>query len=263
MWNPGQPNPPPPPLSPSLRNATGNSHAHMNPHPADEAPEGFLRSLRKTFFTGLVLCLPLALTAYIVKFLIDLLGAPARDLVVQPVIKAFLSKEAAAKILENDGLHVVITLVSALFAVIVILAVGMITRHFLGRVVFDAFEGVLERVPMVNKVYNAVKQMVDTFGSKADTFKEVVIVEYPRAGCRSVGFVANRAPMSHWCANGGEEKLVHVFVPTAPNPTAGFILLLPESEVIVTDMTVAEGMKFIVSCGAYLPATGEPPACEK
>ena len=231
----------------------------MNIVPSEESPPGFLRNLRKTFFTGLVLCLPLALTVYIVKFLVDMLAAPARDILVLPVIRIFMTKENVARILDNDGLHLVITLVSALLAVVVILAVGMVTRHFLGRVVFDAFEGLLERVPMVNKVYNAVKQMVDTFGSKADTFKEVVIVEYPRAGCRSVGFVANRSRVRQWCPDCEDVKLVHVFVPTAPNPTAGFILLLPESEVTLTDMSVAEGMKFIVSCGAYLPGSGDAP----
>jgi len=228
-------------------------------HAMDDDPPGFLRNLRKTFFTGLVLCLPLALTGYIVKFLVDLLGTPARDLLIQPVLRTVLSKEDATRILGNEGIHIAITLVSALLAVVVILAVGMVTRHFLGRVVFDAFEGVLERVPMVNKVYNAVKQMVDTFGSKADTFKEVVIVEYPRQGCRSVGFVANRSNIRQWCGTCDDENLVHVFVPTAPNPTAGFILLLPESEVTVTGMSVAEGMKFIVSCGAYLPEGGNAP----
>lgn len=225
----------------------------------NEAPPGFLRNLRKTFFTGLVLCLPLALTAYVVKFLLDLLASPAKDFLVLPVLKAFLKGDRATEVLESTPVHFAITLSSALLVVLVILSFGFISRHLLGRVVFDAFEGTLERVPMVNKVYNAAKQMVDTFGSKADTFKEVVIVEYPRAGCRSVGFVANRTPASRWGCEENAGKLVHVFVPTAPNPTAGFILLLPENEITPAGMTVAEGMKFIVSCGAYMPGD-EPPA---
>jgi uncharacterized membrane protein len=230
----------------------------------NEAPPGFLRNLRKTFFTGLVLCLPLALTAYVVKFLLDLLASPAKDFLVLPVLKTFLKGERATEILDTVPVHIAITLVSALLVVLVILSFGFVTRHLLGRVVFDAFEGMLERVPMVNKVYNAAKQMVDTFGSKADTFKEVVIVEYPRAGCRSVGFVANRTPASRWGHAEDGEKLVHVFVPTAPNPTAGFILLLPESEVTPAGMTVAEGMKFIVSCGAFMPGdTVAAPAAAK
>ena len=222
----------------------------------NDASPGFLRNLRKTFFTGLVLCLPLALTVYIVKFLLDLLASPARDFLILPVLNTL------GKDVDSTAAHIAINLVSALLAILVILSVGLLTRYFLGRVVFDAFDGVLERVPMVNKVYNAVKQMVDTFGSRADTFKEVVIVEYPRAGCRSVGFVANRTPASRWGKSANDEKLVHVFVPTAPNPTAGFILLLPESEVTPSGMSVAEGMKFIVSCGAYLPeaTNGEPAA---
>lgn len=219
----------------------------------NEPPPGFLRNLRKTFFTGLVLCLPLALTAYVVKFLLDLLASPAKDFLVVPVLKAFLKGERASELLDTVPVHISVTLVSALLAVCVILSFGFISRHFLGRVVLEAFEGMLERVPGVNKVYNATKQMVDTFGSKTDTFKEVVIVEYPRAGCRSVGFVANRTPAARWGCGASSAKLVHVFVPTAPNPTAGFILLLPESEITPAGMTVAEGMRFIVSCGAVMP----------
>lgn len=213
-------------------------------------PDGLFRRLRKTFFTGLVLCLPLALTVYIVQFLLDLLAAPAKSLLVQPVVEAFSKNN---DYLDGTPGKIAITLVSAFLVTAVILLVGVISRHFLGRVMFDAFEGVMERVPMVNRVYNAAKQMVDTFGSKADTFKEVVIVEYPRAGCRSVGFVANRTDAARWGVDAPECRLVHVFVPTAPNPTAGFILLLPESEVTPAGMSVAEGMKFVVSCGAFMP----------
>lgn len=224
----------------------------MNPE-SDASSPGFLRNLRKTFFTGLVLCLPLALTAFIVNFLLDLLAAPARNLLIGPILKVVARNGTAQDLIESPAGHFAITLVSALLAVGVILVVGLVSRYLLGRVVFDAFEGLLERVPMVNKVYNAAKQMVDTFGSRADTFKEVVIVEYPRAGCRSVGFVANRTTGDRWGASPNGEKLVHVFVPTAPNPTAGFVLLLPEHEVTPAGMSVAEGMKFIVSCGAYMP----------
>ncbi len=223
-----------------------------------------LRTLRKTFFTGLVLCLPLALTAYVVKVLLGILATPAKDFLIRPILDAFLKDEKVKTLLDSVAGDIAINLVSALLAVGVILAVGFVSRHLLGRVMFDAFEGMMERVPMVNTVYNAAKQMVDTFGSKADTFKEVVIVEYPRAGCRSVGFVANRTDAARWgSAGAGETKLVHVFVPTAPNPTAGFILLLPESQVTPAGMSVAEGMKFVVSCGAFMPETHKVPRAPK
>src|SRR6478609_5186662 len=107
----------------------------------NEAPPGFLRNLRKTFFTGLVLCLPLALTAYVVKFLLDLLASPARDFLILPVLKAFLKGERATEILDTVPAHFAITLVSALLAVCVILSFGFISRHLLGRVVMEAFEG--------------------------------------------------------------------------------------------------------------------------
>lgn len=229
-----------------------------------DAPPGVLRNLRKTFFTGLVLCLPLALTAYVMKVLLGILATPAKDFLLRPTLDAFLKDGRAKGLMDSAAGEIAITLVSALLAVGVILAVGFISRHLLGRVMLDAFEGMMERVPMVNKVYNAAKQMVDTFGSKADTFKEVVIVEYPRSGCRTVGFVANRSDAARWGAEaaGENSRFVHVFVPTAPNPTAGFILLLPESEITPAGMSVAEGMKFVVSCGAFLPGEGTEPKGE-
>ncbi len=219
-----------------------------------DTPAGHLRSLRKTFLAGLVLCLPVALTVYAVKFLLDLLAAPARDLLIYPALRTFLAKDSAIDLLDSPGAHIAITLVSAMLAVLVILAVGAVSRHLFGRVLLDAMEDAVERVPMINKVYHATKQMVDTFGTKnGESFKEVVIVEYPRAGCLCVGFVTNRTPAARWCAGGAAERLAHVFVPTAPSPTNGFVLLLPESELKPAGMTVSEGMKFVVSCGAMMP----------
>ena len=219
-----------------------------------DASHGLLRSLRKTFLTGLVLCLPLALTAYAVKFLLDLLAAPARDFLILPVLRAFLQREQAAEMLDSPGAHIAITLVSAALAVAVILAVGVVSRHLFGRVLLDAMEDAVERVPMINKVYDAAKQMVDTFGAKSgDTFKEVVIVEYPRPGCRTVGFVANRSPAARWGGSPDAPRMAHVFVPTAPSPTNGFVLILPETELRPAGMTVAEGRKCVVSCGAMMP----------
>lgn len=228
------------------------------PEPTD-APAGLLHSLRKTFLTGLVLCLPVALTVYVVNFLLDLLASPARDFLILPVLRAFLQRDRATELLDTPGAHIAITLVSALLVVGVILAIGVVSRHIFGRVLLDAMEDAVNRVPMINKVYDAAKQMVDTFGAKnRDTFKEVVIVEYPRAGCMSVGFVSNRTPASRWGGPDDGTKWAHVFVPTAPNPTAGFVLLLPEHELKPAGMTVSEGMRFVVSCGASIPVT--PPA---
>lgn len=225
-----------------------------------DAPTGHLRSLRKTFLTGLVLCLPMALTAYAVKFLLDLLATPARDILIYPALRLALEKERAIDLMETPGAQVAITLVSAMLAIAVILMVGVVSRHLFGRVLLDAMEDAVERVPMVNKLYNAAKQMVETFGTKnGDSFKEVVIVEYPRAGCRSIGFVTNRSPAGRWDDEATGGRIAHVFVPTAPSPTNGFVLLLPESELKPAGMTVAEGMKFIVSCGAMMPESEKKP----
>jgi len=117
---------------------------------------------------------------------------------------------------------------------------------------FNFFEGILVKVPLINLVYNTVKQIVDTFSQQNNAiFQEVVLIEYPRKGVYAVGFLTNQAKGEIQEKTG--ENLVNVFVPTTPNPTSGFLLMLPNDAVIPMEMTIAEGMKLIISGGAVAP----------
>jgi uncharacterized membrane protein len=143
---------------------------------------------------------------------------------------------------------------AALFLVtFLVIVIGRFARFYLGKKLIQLVDAIFKHVPLVNKLYGALKQINDAFTSnKTSSFKQVVLVEFPRPRLYSVGFLTGAA--------GGEmqdktkEHVVGVFVPTTPNPTTGFIVLVPEEDVIKLEMSVADGIKFIMSLGSVSPA---------
>ena len=130
--------------------------------------------------------------------------------------------------------------------------VGLLARNYFGKRIIEWVDSGILRIPLVNKVYGTMKQVNDAFstGSRS-SFRTVVLVEYPRAGVYSVGFIT--AEQHGELQNRLPEKVVAVFVPTTPNPTGGFLLLLPEDQVIKLEMSVADGIKYVISLGAIVP----------
>jgi uncharacterized membrane protein len=134
---------------------------------------------------------------------------------------------------------------------------GVIARIYVGKKLIQLADIVLLRVPLLNKIYGTIKQVNEAFGSGSkSSFKQVVLVEFPRPGQHSVGFVTGD---SHPNFKPGE-NLVSVFIPTTPNPTSGFLVLVPEASLTKLDMSVAEGLKFIVSLGAIAPDKAATPS---
>ncbi len=212
-----------------------------------------MRALRKAFFTGLALCLPLAITVYVVQLLLELVAKPAKGIVLA-VCASFFEQEA--ELTGDYWVEKAVLLVSALIVVLGVTLVGWFSRYLIGRLIIDSFEQVIERVPMVKSVYTGIKQLVATFSAKNKAnFKEVVLVQFPHQGAWTVAFVTNRDPSELSETLG--YPLVHVFVPTTPNPTGGYFLLLPESAVKPLAMSVADGMKLIVSGGSVLPESSK------
>ena len=135
---------------------------------------------------------------------------------------------------------------------LIITALGYFSRIFIGQLFLRFFERILTRLPLISQVYNTVKQLVDTFSQqKKAVFQEVVMIEYPRKGIYAIGFLTNQAKGEVQSLTG--ENLVNVFIPTTPNPTSGFLLMLPHEDVIPMEMSVADGMKTIISGGAVTP----------
>jgi uncharacterized membrane protein len=125
--------------------------------------------------------------------------------------------------------------------------VGRYGRYYVGRKAIELTDHALMRIPLLNKIYGTVKQVNESFSNNKSSFKQVVLVSFPHAQARSIGFVTGEQ------TGLGKERLISVFVPTTPNPTSGFLLLVPESQIIKLDISVADGIKFVISLGAIAP----------
>lgn len=193
----------------------------------------FFVHLRRYFITGLLVITPVWGTYLILKTLIQSL---------EGILGGMLQRHLAFYI---PGLGI-IALVS------LILLFGLIATNFLGHKLVELWEEMLRRVPVVRTVFNLVKSIVDTISlPQSDQFNRVVLVQFPRQGYYSIAFVTGAAEeVQHATA----ERLVNVYVPTTPNPTGGYLLFVPEREVIPLSMSVEEGMKMVISCGFYSPA---------
>ena len=208
---------------------------------------GMLVAIRNAFITGLFVILPLGVTIFIINFLLGKVGSPASQLFFW-----FLDD----RLRDNAIVSVILQIVSTLVVFCMITALGFCSRFVIARFFLTRFERLLDRVPIINTVYRTVKQIVDTFSEqKKAVFQEVVLLEYPRKDSYALGFLTSRARGEIQAKTGVE--VINVFVPTTPNPTSGFLLMLPKDEITSMDMTVAEGMKLIISGGAVVPPWSE------
>ena len=202
-----------------------------------------LRSLRNAFITGIVVILPLGVTMIVIRFLLDRIGTPTSKYFFW-----FLEPEFRDMPIVQLGLE----LLSVLVVLLLITLLGYSSRIFIGRFILNSMEQLLDRVPFISTVYRSVKQIVQTFSQqKKAVFQEVVLIEYPRKRCYVLGFLTSTAKGETQDVTG--EHIVNVFIPTTPNPTSGFLLMLPEDDVTRLEMSIADGMKLIISGGAVVP----------
>ena len=204
-----------------------------------------IRSIRTAFITGLVIILPLGVTGVVMGIILDKVGNPASELFFR-----FID----SNIRDLPTVGIPLQVLSLLIVLIIITLLGYGSRIFIGQFLFNSFEKVLSKVPIINLIYNTVKQIVDTFSKQEKAvFQETVLIEYPRKGIYAVGFLTNHAKGEVQALTGAD--LVNVFVPTTPIPTSGFLLMLPKEEVIPMKMSISDGMKLIISGGAVVPPT--------
>lgn len=143
------------------------------------------------------------------------------------------------------------SLIALLLALFLISFVGLLTRYYIGKRMIEWLDSLMMQVPLLNKFYGAIKQVNEAFAGNQNSFKTVVMVEFPSAGIRSIGFITNEQKGE--VQQKTKERIVCVFIPTTPNPTSGFLILVPEEKVTKLDMTVADGIKYIVSLGSISP----------
>jgi uncharacterized membrane protein len=194
--------------------------------------------LRRYLIAGLLVWLPIIATVLVIRFILDLMD---QTLLLLP---RPLRPEAWL------GVH--IPGLGALLAVFLLFATGLLVTNIIGRSLVRAWEDLLNRIPFVRAVYGGVKSFSTTILSNSgNSFKKVLLVEYPRAGLWSIGF-QTASDVRLGIAPGAESQ-VCVFIPTTPNPTSGFIVLVPRSQAIELDMNVDAAMKMIVTLGVVAP----------
>jgi uncharacterized membrane protein len=195
-------------------------------------------SLRKYLIAGLLVWLPLAATVVVIRLLINLL-----DKTILLIPPEWRPETVLGFSIPGFGVIV---------GIFILLVTGMLAANLFGRRLVAIWESILGRIPLVRTIYTSVKQVLETlFTTNSNSFRKVVLVEYPRQGIWSMGFQTNRGLRAASKASG--QNLVSVFVPTTPNPTSGFIVMFPEQDVQELDLTVEDGFKYIISMGVVVP----------
>lgn len=206
-----------------------------------------MTNIRKYLVAGLLVWLPLMATIFVVKFAINLID---RTLLLIP--PQYRPENLIG--FEIPGLGVILTLILLFFT-------GLIVANFFGRKLISAWESILSRIPLVRSIYGAVKQITASlFADASQSFREVVLVEYPRRGLWMLAFVTGDTPKSFQEKVG--QKLMNIYVPTTPNPTSGFYLMVPPEDVKRLDIPVEIGLKMILSAGVVNPLD-DPEEAEK
>jgi uncharacterized membrane protein len=213
------------------------------------SPDSRFTSLRDAFFSGALLLAPLVVTLWAFSKIIDLIGGTFR-----PVFFFFVPDRLQVQ----PSMAVLLDILSTCIVILFVTGLGYISRAVFGKFFLRIAERFMLSIPGVGAVYISVKQVVDTFSTqKHQLFSKVVLVEFPRKGAWALGFLTNRT-QGEAQTKMGQGVLWTVFIPTTPNPTGGYLLLLPPEEITVLEMTVGEGMKMIISGGAFVPPW--PPA---
>ncbi len=207
---------------------------------------------RACFVTGLAVVLPAVITLAVVKWLFGTIAAFTDTLL-------FFMPRAITHTDDGRGPMIWYWRVMAfVVAFLLVCLAGLLTRYYMGKRIITWFDNTMLRVPLLNKIYGTVKQVNEALTSgKKTAFKTVVLVEFPRPGLYAVGFVTSEQHEEVQAKT--KEKVVCVFVPTTPNPTTGFLVLVPEDKVTKLDMSVAEGIKYIISLGSVSPDYGTQP----
>jgi uncharacterized membrane protein len=204
------------------------------------------------FWAGLAIVLPAAVSIALIYWLFGTVANFTDKML-------FFLPHALTHSDEGNGpMHWYWSVFALVLTVFLVGAVGLLARNYFGRKLIEWIDSALLRIPLLNKIYGATKQVNDAFSSSNKTaFRTVVLVEFPHPGSYSMGFVTNELQDELLARLG--DKRISVFVPTTPNPTAGFLLLVPEDKVIKLDMSVADGIKYIISLGAILPEGSPAP----
>jgi uncharacterized membrane protein len=212
------------------------------------------RHLRQTLLTGLVVLLPLFITLWLLTFLFQMV-----DGTITPWVRRVLLFTGIPLFSQPAFFHYLAPVIGVIITVLLIYAAGLLSTNLFGVKLLGAFDALMLRIPIVRAVYGGSKQLLEALSPKGKrSFTRVVVVEYPRKGLYTIGFVTrDEAPDFSVL---GSEPMASVFLPTTPNPTSGWVVILPSRELITLPLTVEEGVKLVVSGGIVVPERWELPA---
>ena len=198
--------------------------------PEKTIKKSIFSKLRNNFIAGIVVLIPIGITLYLTLFIIK-----------------FSGKIVPKGINPNNYLPFDVPGLEILIAVIIITLIGWLSLSFLGKKFFELFNNILKKIPILRTIYSAIGQMTETFTKSSNNEKSAVLLEYPRQGIWAVGFATkdNKGLIEKKI----NKELVNVFVPTTPNPTSGFLLMVPKKDLIYLDISFEQASKFIVSAG--------------
>ena len=197
-----------------------------------------VRFIRNKFLTGILTLLPIYITYLLLRFIIGI----APDIPYLRTIMFFSNYEVLADIFEFIG------------ALVVIFIIGLVVSNVVGKRLFAFFESIMEKVPLINTIYTSSRQIMQTLTMQGKgNFKQVVLIEYPRKGLWTLAFV------TAYSKSKSGEQYVHIFLPTTPNPTSGFMLFVKEKDIRQSGLSVEEGLKTLISGGMVAPENNQLP----
>jgi uncharacterized membrane protein len=228
--------------------------------PIKPRKRGIIGGLRANFLTGLVVVAPIAVTLWLIWTVIGWIDGWVLPFIPDSWVPNFdfgqfynwasgteEAPQGPTDAVKFPGFGVIIFLIFSIL-------VGWITKGFFGRSFLKWGEGLVDRMPVVRSVYNGLKQIAETVFAQTDSsFEEACLIEYPRKGIWAIGFVSTKAKGEVKKRTPVDEPLISVFLPTTPNPTSGFLLFVPESDVIILDMSVEDSAKLVISAGLVYP----------
>ena len=197
-----------------------------------------MKKLRTIIVAGLLVWIPLGLTIFVIKLLIDLLGQTY--LLIPPALRP------------ENLIGTEIPGIGVIVAIIVVLLTGLITANYFGKSIVKAWDAFLDRIPLIRSIYSPLKKFSElVLSDQTQSFSKVLLIEYPRKGIYSLCFQTSKELGE--VQNQDGEEMVCVYIPTTPNPTSGYIVLVPQNEVKELKMSVEDALKMIISLGVVVP----------
>ncbi len=207
---------------------------------AEEKQTKFWSKLKSYFLTGVIVAAPVAITVYMAYHLVIWINGATSRLIPQQ----WKIGDVVPYAIPGCGLFLLI---------VALIFIGMLTTGYVGKFFVRLWEKIIRKMPVVSSFYSLMKQIFETFLSqKSRSFSQVVLVQYPRQGLWTIAFVSRDQTGGEIAQKTGQD-FVSVYVPTTPNPTSGFLIFVPQKDIIKLDMSVEDGIKYVLSCGIVTP----------